>query len=453
MFKNEYDVFNYLCELKKSKGDEDLKDLVIWYLCKTSDFEMCKDLLNNDIIDAYFNKMKDDENFNIEIIPYKFRKAEMYEQLKDKENQSKETSIVIDLLFNKLFIRDIRKKYNKSIEKINSIIYNFKGTDVYSQINDNLEKLTIDFFKNIDKDIELLSSTINSLDLSHDELSSDNKFLFAAENSKLTNSLSSIYEYTKIYDLNQYNYIAKFCEDYLDFDFEHYDYDVKWLKEFDINDNDIENVTEYKLKEIADYLKKFNIPTSNIIVEYAANYYNDDFDLFMDTMISNYSKTLEEEDFFENIENDIKLLTSTINSLDLSFNELSFDDKFSFAAEIGKLNNSIPFIYKYIEVNGLKQYNFINKFCDNYLDFDCDKYEYGVKWLKEFDLKDNDIECVTEYKLKEIVNALKEFNLPTSNIVVEYAADSYYNDELDLFMDYMIRDYLNYSKTLKREDK
>ncbi len=300
MFKNEYDVFNYLCELKKSKGDEDLKDLVIWYLCKTSDFEMCKDLLNNDIIDAYFNKMKDDENFNIEIIPYKFRKAEMYEQLKDKENQSKETSIVIDLLFNNLSVRDIRREYDESIEKINSIIYAFEGTNIYNQICYNLDILTIDFFENIDKDIELLSSVINLLDLSYDELLSDDKFAFAAETGKLSNSLSSIYEFIEINNLNKYNDIINFCDNYLDFDCDNYDYDVKWLKEFDINDNDIENVTEYKLKEIVNALKEFNLPTSNIVVEYAADsYFNDELDLFMDSMIRdylNYSKTLKRED-------------------------------------------------------------------------------------------------------------------------------------------------------------
>ena len=300
MFKNEYDVFNYLCELKKSKGDEDLKDLVIWYLCKTSDFEMCKDLLNNDIIDAYFNKMKDDENFNIEIIPYKFRKAEMYEQLKDKKNQSKETSIVIDLLFNNLSVRDIRREYDESIEKINSIIYAFEGTNIYNQICYNLDILTIDFFENIDKDIELLSSVINLLDLSYDELLSDDKFAFAAETGKLSNSLSSIYEFIEINNLNKYNDIINFCDNYLDFDCDNYDYDVKWLKEFDINDNDIENVTEYKLKEIVNALKEFNLPTSNIVVEYAADsYYNDELDLFMDSMIRdylNYSKTLKRED-------------------------------------------------------------------------------------------------------------------------------------------------------------
>lgn len=280
MFKNEYDVFNYLC--------------------KTSDFEMCKDLLNNDIIDAYFNKMKDDENFNIEIIPYKFRKAEMYEQLKDKKNQSKETSIVIDLLFNNLSVRDIRREYDESIEKINSIIYAFEGTNIYNQICYNLDILTIDFFENIDKDIELLSSVINLLDLSYDELLSDDKFTFAAEIGKLSNSLSSIYEFIEINNLNKYNDIINFCDNYLDFDCDNYDYDVKWLKEFDIKDNDIENVTEYKLKEIVNALKEFNFPTSNIVVEYAADsYYNDELDLFMDSMIRdylNYSKTLKRED-------------------------------------------------------------------------------------------------------------------------------------------------------------
>ena len=315
MFRNEDEVLVYLCASSSNQkwfGEPASwvnDDLVIKYLCRTNEFVTCSHLLNSNIIDVYYNVMKDDKNFNFDNIPYKFRTIAMYRDMKEKKGLSRETKIIIDLLFNKLTIKKVCEKYEDLPINITNLLNYFEGNEVLLEIDYNLQIAEIYFWENIDHDIEILSEAISNLDLSWDVLSEDDKIKFANGTSKLGNSISDIYEYIVGNNLTKHFDIVSFCNKFLGFKFEH---DVSWLREFDMKkyfgmkrgkpsitimkmnaDGETVNITPEVVSEILEVLRENNIPTFKIIVDRAINsYVFNEFDAFIDSMSKDKTKKM-----------------------------------------------------------------------------------------------------------------------------------------------------------------
>ncbi len=315
MFKNKDEVLSYLCTSNhclKWYGEPAQwvdDDLVIKYLCRTNDFITCAHLLNSNVVDTYYNIKKDDNDFILDNIPHKFRTFAMYYNLQDKKGLSKETKIVMDLLFNSLSIKNVCYKYDEVPTNVMNLLDYFEKNGVLQEINYNLQMVEAKFWENIDSDIETFLDAIKGLDLSGSVLSDDDKIMFANKTSMLGNSISDIYEYIVGNNLIEYFNIVSFCNKFLGFKF---GYDVSWFKEFDMkkyfgmkkgkpsitimkmsSNGDTVNITPDIVKDILEALNKNNIPTFKIIVNKAiVSYVDNEFDAFIDNMRKNKTKKL-----------------------------------------------------------------------------------------------------------------------------------------------------------------
>lgn len=321
MFRSKDEVLSYLCSSKHNQKwfGEPAKfvddELVIEYLCRTDDFNTCSHLLNDHIVGVYYTLKKNDKEFSLENIPYKYRTKLMYHDSIRKKGLSKEIKIIIDLLYKGSTLKDVCQKYDELPSNITELLKSFEENDIAYTIDYNLQMLEIDFWENIDNDVETLMNIIGKLDLSWDVLSNEDKLKFAVESGKLVNSVSDIYEYVVGNNLKQYYDIVSFCDKYLGFKFEH---NVIWLKEFDIkkyfgikrgkttisikklnSNGEIVNISYDAVSEILDLLNQNKIPTYSIIVEKAiASYIDNQLDHFIDSMKPQKAKSL---DYFDNL--------------------------------------------------------------------------------------------------------------------------------------------------------